>query len=162
MKTSSIISLLSLALGVFALPQGPQDLEPRDLEALEKGWPPEEPPPVNDIVFSWCRDYNMSTTCFAKALKHGWCYDLPLLDVAIRDQLEDVGASGGQCMLYDSFDCKGEHTAMFVGEHLWTKYLCPKSKIKWHRSAGSVRCCAGTPMTPWCNGQAKKPESCSR
>ncbi|KAM0248133.1 hypothetical protein ACHAQJ_009578 [Trichoderma viride] len=92
MKALSIFfsALLSLAVGVFALPSEPSDREVLDMKAPGISWPPDEPPPVNDITFSWCRDYNLSTT-----------YDLQLLDSTIIDQLEDVGASGGQCMLFN-------------------------------------------------------------
>ncbi|KAH6611507.1 hypothetical protein Trco_001527 [Trichoderma cornu-damae] len=132
----SIFALLGLALAVFALPPEPQGVEGQ-VEAAAEGWPPEEPPPVNDIVFLWCLDYNMPFTCFSKRLKHGWCYNLPLLGVAVGEQIGGVGAFGGQCMMFNSLDCNGHHTAMFTGDHVWMKDLCPKSKVKWHRSARS-------------------------
>lgn len=72
-------ALLSLTLGVFSLPQEQQDVKTLgmgSMVALEEDWTPQDPPPVNDVVFSWCRDYNMSSTCFSAALKHGWCCKL--------------------------------------------------------------------------------------
>ncbi|KAL6897673.1 hypothetical protein GGI43DRAFT_409600 [Trichoderma evansii] len=135
--------------------------EVKDL-ASKKIWPPEKPPPVGDITFSWCQFYNKSETCFSRDLKHGSCYDLLLLDSKVLDLLEDVGASGGQCMLFNSPDCKGKRTSIFTGQHLWTSYLCPKisKKVRWNRDARSVRCCSGPPTTPWCNNAIRREHKC--
>lgn len=82
MKFSPILSLFSLllcpSLVVLALPQGPQDVQVHAPEFKgDKDWPPEAPPPFNDIYFSWCRDYNVSSTCFGRGLKHGFCCKMP-------------------------------------------------------------------------------------
>ncbi|KAL7945315.1 hypothetical protein V8C42DRAFT_344933 [Trichoderma barbatum] len=174
MKTISILFLFSLGLlafaqGVFSLPQEPQPVgftEPNKGKGKGDDWIPGENAPTNDVIFSMCRDYNMTSTCSSTALKHGWCYNLDVVDPTIRDQLEDVGAEAGRCMLFGQVqvvfiksDCKGDRTAMFMGTHLWTKSLCPKKKMRWHRMARSVRCCAGSPVTPWCSN-IKKPKSC--
>ncbi|UKZ72653.1 hypothetical protein TrVFT333_000286 [Trichoderma virens FT-333] len=172
MKASSTISLLSfgllgLAQSVVPLPQEPQDFKVPSVSVnggKNDEWvaPENQNPAINDVLFSWCRDYNMTSTCSQTTLKHSWCYDLSVMDAAIKDQLEDVGASDGRCMLFRKPDCKGEHTAMFVGLHLWTKALCPKSKTRWYRQATSVRCCAGSPVAPWCHSSVKKPEICAK
>ncbi|GFP55645.1 hypothetical protein ACSS6W_008983 [Trichoderma asperelloides] len=166
-------SAISLPLPLFSLfaslssSLSIRDLLPRQGEEIKDLasttiWPPEKPPPVDDVTFSWCQTYNQSDTCFSRDLKHGWCYDFRLLDPAMLDMLEDVGASGGQCMLFSSPDCKGKRTAIFAGEHLWTSYLCPKpsKKVKWNRDARSVRCCSGPPNTPWCNNAVRKTHKC--
>ncbi|KAL7934056.1 hypothetical protein V8C35DRAFT_280369 [Trichoderma chlorosporum] len=169
MKASLITSLisfglLSLAQGVFSRPQEVQGSH-FNASALniskskDEDWVPPENPATNDVIFSWCRDYNMTSTCSQAALKHN---NLDTLDPAIKDQLEDVGAADGRCMLFRKTNCAGEHTAMFVGLHLWTKALCPKSKTRWYRQATSVRCCAGSPVAPWCDGKLKKPQACAK
>lgn len=66
-------------------------------------------------------------------------------------------------LLYSYADCKDHHTAAFTGQHLWTSWLCPKpskKKVQWNRDARSIRCCSGSPSTPWCSKLVKKPHEC--
>ncbi|KAL6701126.1 hypothetical protein J3F84DRAFT_360268 [Trichoderma pleuroticola] len=168
MKISPILVLLSLGLSSLAQGIPSPSQNPRDLRAdsvVQRGfkdgeWTPTEPPATNDIIFKWCGDYNMTMTCSQERLKHGWCYELGVLDPILKNQLEDVGTSAGKCMLFRNSDCKGEHTAMFVGEHLYTPFLCQKTRTKWHLQATSVRCCAGSPAAPWCDKKLRSPDGC--
>lgn len=132
MKASPTISLLGLGLlslvqCVIALSWIPANKTYANYPIPGSGikgpkddeWVPPENPATNDVFFSWCRDYNMTSTCAQATLKHGWCCrcfipllqlasfanywladDLAILDPAIIDQLEDVGASAGRCMLF--------------------------------------------------------------
>ncbi|KAF3077168.1 hypothetical protein N5P37_008466 [Trichoderma harzianum] len=168
MKASSILALLSLGLPVLAasIPQYLEDPQNFYVSGVVKEagtddeFIPSRPAASNDVTFSWCSDYNQNATCSQMKLKHSWCYDLGALDPKITKQLEGVGASNGRCMMFRNNECKGEHTAMFVGEHLWTRFLCPMSHVKWHKQAASVRCCAGNPADPWCDKKIRSPEGC--
>ncbi|PTB69377.1 hypothetical protein BBK36DRAFT_1155954 [Trichoderma citrinoviride] len=136
----------------------------------EVHWLPGQPAPTNDVVFSWCR--KGVSGCNRAALKHGRCYDLSMLDGSIRAQLSSVGAQDGRCMLFQNYDCSGEHTAMFSGRSLWTKTICAtnskskskskSSRVKWNAQAAAVRCCAGEPGSGWCNFGMKKPDRCTK
>ncbi|KAK5993845.1 hypothetical protein PT974_07282 [Cladobotryum mycophilum] len=109
-------------------------------------WPPPLIAPSHNIVFTWCRKYNTTGECGSRVMKHGVCHDLPTFGDNVKGSLEGVGAAFGHCMLY-----QGAHTIMFMGEHLWTKGLCPFAKKRiWIQDASSVRCCAGHPENPWC------------
>lgn len=77
-------SAISLPLPLFSLfaslssSLSIRDLLPRQGEEIKDLasttiWPPEKPPPVDDVTFSWCQTYNQSDTCFSRDLKHGWC-----------------------------------------------------------------------------------------
>ncbi|KAK4082904.1 uncharacterized protein Triagg1_1794 [Trichoderma aggressivum f. europaeum] len=95
--------LPSLAQGIPFPSQNPRNL--RVDRVVQRGfkdgeWTPTEPPATNDIIFKWCGDYNMTMTCSQERLKHGWCYELGVLDPNLRYQLEDVGTSAGKCMLF--------------------------------------------------------------
>lgn len=117
------VGLSSLALGIPSPSQNPRNLS--DDRVVQRGfkdgeWTPTEPPATNDIIFKWCGDYNMTTTCSQERLKHGWCCkcslsplfelasfancglvdELGVLDPILWNQLEDVGTSAGKCMLF--------------------------------------------------------------
>ncbi|TFB04104.1 hypothetical protein CCMA1212_004161 [Trichoderma ghanense] len=134
-----------------------------DTQGGEVHWLPGEPAPTNDVVFMWCR--KGASGCQRAALKHGRCYDLSMLDGSIRAQLNSVGAQDGRCMLFQNYDCSGEHTAMFTGRSHWTKAICANSKkssrVEWNRQASAVRCCAGGPERRWCNFGIKKADRCT-
>ncbi|KAL7823692.1 hypothetical protein V8C26DRAFT_1077 [Trichoderma gracile] len=131
----------------------------------EVHWRPGEPAPTNDVVFSWCR--KGAVGCRREGLTHGQCYDLSMLEGPVRKQLNTVGAQDGRCMLFQNYDCSGEHTAMFTGRSHWTKTICAnskkskKSRVEWSRQAGAVRCCAGGPERRWCNYGIKKADRCT-
>ncbi|PON26751.1 hypothetical protein TGAM01_v204252 [Trichoderma gamsii] len=169
MKISAIfLSVLLVASLGFSLsirsPSPGHYEEGKNLTLSSPRRPPEKPPLVDDITFSWCLDYTRPETCFSRGLKHGECYNLGVLDPKMQEMLEDVGAEGGACMLFTFQNCKNHHTAAFTGQHLYTPWLCPKhesnkEKTKWNSDARSVRCCSGHPSTPWCS-DLKKPHDC--
>ncbi|ETS02883.1 hypothetical protein M419DRAFT_7659 [Trichoderma reesei RUT C-30] len=133
-----------------------------DTKGDEVHWLPGEPAPINDVVFSWCR--KGAVGCQRAPLKHGRCYDLSMLDGPMRAHLNTVGAQDGRCMLFQNYDCSGEHTAMFTGRSHWTKTICANSKnsrVEWNRQASAVRCCAGGPERRWCNYGIKKADRCT-
>ncbi|KAL7896646.1 hypothetical protein HDV63DRAFT_378218 [Trichoderma sp. SZMC 28014] len=167
MKVSAIsLSLLFASLGSplhIRSPPG-HDMEGKDVASNLPRFPPEKPPPVDDVTFSWCLDYTRPETCFSRELKHNQCYNLGVLDPKMSEMVEDMGAQGGACMLFTYADCNNHHTAAFTGQHLFTPWLCPKheadNKIRWNRDARSIRCCSGHPSTPWCNESDEKPQEC--
>ncbi|OTA08175.1 hypothetical protein A9Z42_0091170 [Trichoderma parareesei] len=133
-----------------------------DTKGDEVHWLPGEPAPTNDVVFSWCR--KGAVGCHRAALKHGRCYDLSMLDGPMRAYLNTVGAQDGRCMLFQNYDCSGEHTAMFTGRSHWTKTICANdknSRVEWNRQASAVRCCAGGPERRWCNYGIEKADRCT-
>ncbi|KAL6876126.1 hypothetical protein HDV57DRAFT_152724 [Trichoderma longibrachiatum] len=133
-----------------------------DTKGDEVHWLPGEPAPTNDVVFSWCR--KGAVGCQRAALKHGRCYDLSMLeDGPVRAHLRSVGARDGRCMLFQNYDCSGQHTAMFTGRSHWAKEICAgsKSRVEWHRQASAVRCCAGGPERKWCNFGIKRADQCT-
>ncbi|KAM0450844.1 hypothetical protein ACHAO4_006235 [Trichoderma viride] len=157
-----LFASLGSSLSIRSPPPG-HDEEGKDLASGLPRWPPEKPPPVGDITFSWCLDYTRPDTCFSRELKHGECYNLGVLDPKMSELVEDVGVEGGACMFFSYADCKDHHTAAFTGQHLWTSWLCPKpskKQIQWNHDARSIRCCSGSPSTPWCSKLVKKPHEC--
>ncbi|KAL7917662.1 hypothetical protein ACQKWADRAFT_317185 [Trichoderma austrokoningii] len=91
------ISAISLSIFLFAslssslnIRSPPGREEGKEVESGPPRWPPEVPPPVDDIKFSWCQSYGRAETCSSKNLKHGSCYDFGVLDPKILDMLEEV------------------------------------------------------------------------
>ncbi|KAM0461451.1 hypothetical protein ACHAPV_004156 [Trichoderma viride] len=94
-----LFASLGSSLSIRSPPPG-HDEEGKDLASGLPRWPPEKPPPVGDITFSWCLDYTRPDTCFSRELKHGECYNLGVLDPKMSELVEDVGVEGGACMFF--------------------------------------------------------------
>ncbi|KAL7915303.1 hypothetical protein GGI35DRAFT_474983 [Trichoderma velutinum] len=108
MKVSTTLALFTLGLsslahGMPSLPQDRRDVQVGDAsraDSQDDDLAAPESPEENDVLFSWCSEYNTTDTCSEMRLKHGWCYDLGAIDPVFKNQLEDVGASEGRCMMY--------------------------------------------------------------
>ncbi|KAI9149510.1 hypothetical protein HJFPF1_11563 [Paramyrothecium foliicola] len=122
------------------------------------------------ITFSWCRRYNQTGTCGTQDLYHAQCYDFPVLDPYLNDNLEDVSVVGGRCVIWEvaalanimitrNYGCKGPHTGAIVGEHLYVDYLCPQKD--WPKTASSIKCCGGDPGSKFCADPWDRP-TCSK
>ncbi|KAH7165697.1 hypothetical protein EDB81DRAFT_262058 [Dactylonectria macrodidyma] len=100
------------------------------------------------ITFGWCRETKDPETCGKRELDHGRCYNFELLGKYMDNNLESLNVTGGRCVIWEHYDCGGDHTGMIMGTDIFSDNLCPG--YPWSRVATSIKCCAGDHDAMWC------------